>query len=172
MRHVDGYTVLLSGEDLQLAAAATRELLELASLAQRGEVNQLRERAARLARSRPLLDLAQDLRAHATRSCSSPGTPELARTGSPTQFGCSTPGTPEDSVGRDVSPSGHDDEPHLTAADAAHRLGVSASLVRRWCRDGRLAGAVKDAHRGWTIPESTVAEARLDRHDQEHDDVA
>lgn len=50
--------------------------------------------------------------------------------------------------------SGHADT--YTATEAAERWGVTPSLVRRYCRDGRVR-AVKDGG-GWSIPGDYVRE--------------
>lgn len=158
MDRIEGYTVILSVPDLLLAASATRRLLELASRASTtapsddAGMRVLRGELAQLARSQQLLDLASDLYAHANR----------ARR-------CSGAGTAEQPPPEDMAPSPHDHEPRLTVAEAAEVLGISTSLARRWCRDGRLSGAVKD-RAGWTVDASTVADVRLTRH-EEHDDV-
>lgn len=40
----------------------------------------------------------------------------------------------------------------LTVTAAAERWGVTPSLVRRWCREGRIPGAVQAGPRAWLIP--------------------
>mgnify|MGYP000854762012 CR=1 FL=1 len=40
----------------------------------------------------------------------------------------------------------------LTVSAAAARWGVTPSLVRRWCREGRIRGAVRVGPRAWVIP--------------------
>ena len=53
---------------------------------------------------------------------------------------------------------------HLTVAQAAKRLGRTASLVRRWVREGRFPGAVRVAEtRGdiYLIPEGELATVRV-----------
>ena len=53
---------------------------------------------------------------------------------------------------------------HLTVVQAAKRLGRTASLVRRWVREGRFPGAVRVAEtRGdiYLIPEGELATVRV-----------
>lgn len=38
------------------------------------------------------------------------------------------------------------DSPYLTAREAAQRIGVSHSYLKRMCRQGRIAGAFKIAY--------------------------
>jgi len=48
---------------------------------------------------------------------------------------------------------------HLTVAETAAALGVSIRTVRRWVKDGTLAGAVRLPGRGggeWRIPQATI----------------
>ena len=41
----------------------------------------------------------------------------------------------------------------LGTAAAAERWGVSPATVQRWCREGKIPGAVQDApRRPWHIP--------------------
>lgn len=42
----------------------------------------------------------------------------------------------------------------LTGKQVADRLGVDPSLVRRWCRMGKLTGRREDA--GWLIEDAVV----------------
>jgi len=46
------------------------------------------------------------------------------------------------------------DDPLLTVDDVAERLKVHPESVRRWLRDGTLAGHLVTRRAGWRIPES------------------
>lgn len=49
----------------------------------------------------------------------------------------------------------------LTGKQVADRLGVDPSLVRRWCRMGKLTGMRTDAT--WLIEDAVVAEFEATR---------
>lgn len=46
------------------------------------------------------------------------------------------------------------DDPLLTVEEVAERLKVHPESVRRWLRDGTLAGHLVTRRAGWRIPES------------------
>lgn len=47
-----------------------------------------------------------------------------------------------------------------TAAQAAERLGIDRSQVRRYCEAGRWEGAFKAHPRLWLVPKSTVPQRK------------
>lgn len=49
----------------------------------------------------------------------------------------------------------------MTVSEAAQRMGVSPQLIRRWCRENKIPGAIQTGIKRpeWIIPEKGVEEA-------------